>query len=414
MSVYGCFSEVVFRLARPFLNRKYDEGNDQRYGFYPKDLPEKPLWVHAVSVGEVQSAYPFIKGVASEKPDLPVLVSTITKTGKGMASQLIGPLARQIYYPWDAPSVLRRALSSIRPRAYVTIETEIWPEMLNQLYKHGIPAFLVNARLSQSSYEKYERFHRFWQRVIRKYALIMARSEVERERFIALGAEPDKVKVTGDCKVDALIERKNTADLTEVRKYLSDDDSVILAGSTHEGEETFVLKAFGSLLKKHPALRLVIVPRHPERSQAILEEAKALNFGKAVLMSSPDEHWNVMIVDRIGVLFPLYGCVKAAFLGGSIAPRGGQNIMEPAIWGIPFCQGPDYRDFTEATGGLVAAGLCEIVHDAEEMSTFFDRVLSTDQSAAYAEGSRRFFAQLGGASLRSWHYIQEELRAAER
>ena len=343
MSVYGCFSEVVFRLARPFLNRKYDEGNDQRYGFYPKDLPEKPLWVHAVSVGEVQSAYPFIKGVASEKPDLPVLVSTITKTGKGMASQLIGPLARQIYYPWDAPSVLRRALSSIRPRAYVTIETEIWPEMLNQLYKHGIPAFLVNARLSQSSYEKYERFHRFWQRVIRKYALIMARSEVERERFIALGAEPDKVKVTGDCKVDALIERKNTADLTEVRKYLSDDDPVILAGSTHEGEETFVLKAFGSLLKKHPALRLVIVPRHPERSQAILEEAKALNFGKAVLMSSPDEHGNVMIVDRIGVLFPLYGCVKAAFLGGSIA-----RAADRTSWSRQFGASPSVRGRTTA------------------------------------------------------------------
>lgn len=412
MSVYGCLAEVLFRLARPYLNRKYDEGNDQRYGFYPPDLPHGALWVHAVSVGEVQSASPFIRQARASCPQLPVLISTITKTGKNMAGQLIGPLARQIYYPWDAPSVLKRALASLRPRAYVTVETEIWPEMLNQLQRHGIPAFLVNGRLSQTSFEKYDRFHSFWKKVIRRYTLIMTRSQADRERFMALGADPHKVVVTGDCKVDAIIDRKNAATLPADLECLRAGGPVILAGSTHEGEEAVVLSAFAALKRDYPALRLVIAPRHPERAQAILEEAAAKNVGSAVLLSSPRPGWSVMVVDRIGVLFPLYGCVKAAFLGGSLAPRGGQNIMEPAIWGIPSCQGPDYRDFAEATKSLVAAGLCEIVHDAAEMTAFFDRVLRGGHAEGYAEQSRRFFAGLGGASRRSWQNVSEALNAA--
>ena len=407
MSCYGLLSEAVFALARPFLNQKYDEGNDQRYGYFPLDVSRNALWVHAVSVGEVQSAYPFIKHVKTDTPTLPVLISTITKTGKGMARQLLGSLAQQIYYPWDAPSVLKRALSTLCPRAYVTIETEIWPEMLNQLERFNIPAFLVNGRLSQSSFDKYNRFRSFWSRVICRYSMLLVRSETERQRFIALGASADKVKVTGDCKVDALIERKETTDVTQMRQLLSCGSPVILAGSTHEGEEQVVLKAFAALLISHPSLRLVIVPRHPERAPQIAAEANSV--GKAMLLSEIKTDWQVLVVDKIGVLFPLYGCVKAAFLGGSIAPKGGQNIMEPAIWGIPFCQGPDYRDFTEATEGLTSVGLCTIVHDAEEMRTFFETVLNDDNESRYIDGSRRFFAQLGGASRRSWDYIERVL-----
>ena len=409
MSCYGFFSEAVFALARPFLKLKYDEGNDQRYGYFPSDISRNALWVHAVSVGEVQSAYPFIKHVKTDTLELPVLISTITKTGKSMARQLLGALAQQIYYPWDAPSILKRALTTLCPRAYVTIETEIWPEMLNQLNRFNIPAFLVNGRLSQSSFDKYNRFPSFWSSVIRRYSLLLVRSEVERQRFISLGADADKVKVTGDCKVDALIERKESTDLNEMRRLLAGDSPVLLAGSTHEGEEQMVLNAFATLLKTHPRLRLVIVPRHPERAPQISTEANCV--GKATLMSEIKADWQVLVVDKIGVLFPLYGCVKAAFLGGSIAPKGGQNIMEPAIWGIPFCQGPDYRDFVEATEGLTAAGLCTIVHDSDEMRAFFDTVLGENNDARYLEGSRKFFEQLGGASRRSWEYIQQSLEA---
>ena len=409
MSVYGCFSWLLFFAARPFLNRKYDEGNEQRYGWYPDDLPKGALWIHAVSVGEVQSAYPFVREIKRQSPDTPILLSTITGTGRAMAERLMGTLVRHIYYPWDSPSVLKRALTALRPAAYVTIETEIWPEMLFQLRKRRIPAFLVNGRLSESSFRKYRRLRFFWKRVIRRYSLIMTRSEQDRERFIALGAGPDQVKATGDCKVDALIARKNSADGAALREIFAGKEPLILAGSTHEGEEEIVFEVYAELLKIYPRLKLVVVPRHPERSRKLMDEACAKKLSGVALMSQGRGEWNVLIVDRIGVLFPIYGYVKAAFLGGSLVPKGGQNIMEPAIWGVPFCQGPDYRDFMEATEALEKARLCAIVRDAREMRNFFDGVLSHGNSD-FGRESQEFFAALSGASRRSWNLITDFCR----
>lgn len=406
MSFYGCVAELLFFAVRPFLNRKYDEGNEQRYGRYPDDLPKGALWIHAVSVGEVQSAYPFVREIKRQNPDTPVLLSTITKTGRAMAERLMGTLVQHIYYPWDSPSVLKRALAALRPAAYITIETEIWPEMLFQLRKRRIPAFLVNGRLSESSFQKYRRLRFFWKRVIRRYSLIMTRSERDRQRFIALGAEPERVKTTGDCKVDALIDRKNSADGAGLGEIFAGKEPLILAGSTHEGEEEVVFDAYAELLKVYPGLKLVVVPRHPERGRGLLDEASARKLGQVELMSEARGDWNVLIVDRIGVLFPMYRYVKAAFLGGSLVPKGGQNIMEPAIWGIPFCQGPDYRDFSDATEALKKTGLCSIVCDAREMRDFFDGVLSNGNSD-FGRERQEFFAALSGASRRSWDLIKD-------
>ena len=409
MSCYGFISEIVFSLARPYLYHKYSEGNEQRYGHFANDIARDALWVHAVSVGEVQSAAPFIKQLKTSLPERPVLLSTITETGKKMASQLVGDLAQHIYYPWDAPSIVKRTLNTLHPTVYFAFEREIWPELLNQLNKRDIPAFLVNGRLSESTYKKLSRCPKFWSKVYNAFKLVLTRSDIERDRFIGLGVEPQKVLVTGDCKVDALIERKNSCDVSEVKRFLPDDAPVILAGSTHEGEEPIVLEAFSVLRKQFANLRLVIVPRHPERAFAIQTEAVNVGLNAVLLSTCTMYDWQVLVVDRIGMLFQLYGCVKAAFIGGSIALKGGQNIMEPAIWGIPFCQGPDYRDFTEATERLTSAGLCSIVHDAKEMRVFFETILTENDKDRYQEGSRKFFAQLGGASRRSWEYIQHVL-----
>jgi len=407
MSFYGCISELLFCAARPFLNRKYDEGNEQRYGRYPDDLPKGALWIHAVSVGEVQSAYPFIREIKRQNPDMPILLSTITKTGRAMAKLLAGDLVQHIYYPWDSPSVLGRALTTLRPAAYITIETEIWPEMLFQLQKRRIPTFLVNGRMSESSFRKYRRLRFFWKRVIRRYSLIMTRSAPDRDRFIALGAEPDRVKVTGDCKVDALIARKNAAGGDAgLREIFAGKEPLILAGSTHEGEEGIVFDAYADLLRAYPDLKLVVVPRHPERARGLLDEASAGKLGKVELLSETNGDWDVLVVDRIGVLFSLYKYAKAAFLGGSLVPKGGQNIMEPAIWGVPFCQGPDYRDFSDATEALKKTGLCTIVCDTREMRDFFDGVLSNGNSD-FSRECQEFFAALSGASRRSWDLIKD-------
>lgn len=409
MSFYGLLSEAVFSAARPYLCRKYDEGNEQRYGNYPATLPRGAVWIHAVSVGEVQSAYPFVKEIKSQSPDIPLLLSTITKTGKVMSEQLMGDLVNRIYYPWDAPSILEKTLKTLAPRAYITCETEIWPGMLEELQKHSIPAFLVNGRLSQKSFKKYCRLKSFWRKVIRRYTLITARSEDERSRFIALGADEDKVKVTGDCKVDALINRRKSTDVRTL-DWLFDENPVVLAGSTHEGEDPVIFDAYSSLLKRHPSLKLIVAPRHPERAESII--ALAENWGmKACLFSNEPKEWKVLVIDRIGVLFSLYTHVKAAFIGGSLVQKGGQNVMEPAIWGVPCCQGPDYHDFTVATEGLMSAGLCKIVHGASDIVKFFDYALKTNDKENFKKRSEAFFDSLGGASRRNWELIQSAIEA---
>lgn len=410
MSLYGGLAEIVFNTVRPFLKKKYTEGNDQRWGYFPDNLPQGALWIHAVSVGEVQSAYPFVKSISAAEPSLPILLSTITQTGRKMSSQLLeGMNVNRIYYPWDAPSVLNRTLDTLRPRGYVTIETEIWPGMLEQLEKRKIPAFLVNGRLSEKSLEKYQRLGNFWKKVIRRYTLIMTRTEDDRRRFITLGADPSKVTVTGDCKVDAILERRQSTDLAPVKKILG-PEPFIMAGSTHTGEDEVVIKVFLRLKKKYPHLRLVITPRHPERAVDVAEMARMAGCKKVCLTSDRKNGWNVMIVDRIGVLFQLYGLAEAVFMGGSLVPKGGQNIMEPAIWGVPSCQGPHYRDFLRATQLLTSAGLCTITPDGESMFRFFDGILSDGAAGKYRLASQKFFEKNSGASSHSAEYVISALR----
>ncbi len=404
--IYGCFSEIFFTAAKPFLIRKYGADSEQRFGHYSPELPKNALWIHAVSVGEVQTAYPLVREIKTRDPDVPILLSTITKTGNNMASQLMGHLAHPIYYPWDAPSIINRALDTLMPRAYVTVETEIWPEILLQLSRRGIPAFLAGARLSDTSFKKYYAMRSFWRPVIRRYTLVLTRSEIDRQRFIRLGCDPQKVKVTGDCKIDALIQRKKRAHLAPLAPYFSGQDPVILAGSTHEGEDRIVFEAYAALLKKFPSLRLILAPRHPERAHTLAQQARNLGFTHVALMTAPHSAWKILIVDKIGVLFPLYGCVKAAFIGGSLVPKGGQNIMEPAIWGTPFCQGPDHRDFAEATNHLMRDPSCRIIHDAAEMARYFEEILTTPDHSHYTQTCQKYITAHSGAAVRTWNLIK--------
>ncbi len=407
--IYGCASEILFSAAKPFLTGKYDEGNDQRFGYGLAELPKNALWIHAVSVGEVQSAYPFVKEIKTQAPEMPILLSTITKTGRAMSTQLMGETVDRIYYPWDSPSIINRALDTLTPRAYVTIETEIWPEMLFQLQRRRIPSFLVNGRLSEASFKKYRPFRSFWGPVIGRYTLVFVRSDIERQRFIDLGVSPEKIKVAGDCKVDALIQRKNTLDSSSLAPYFRGQAPVILAGSTHQGEDSIVLQAYAALLKKFPTLRLVLVPRHPERAKTLAQQAKNLRFAGVALMTEKNYAWKLMIVDQIGQLLPLYSRAKAAFIGGSLVPKGGQNIIEPAIWGTPFCQGPYFSDFDQATKDLQKIGACRIVRNAGEMAQFFEeKILSPDQTPLH-QACTNYIATHSGASARTWDHIKKIL-----
>ncbi|NLM71100.1 MAG: 3-deoxy-D-manno-octulosonic acid transferase [Synergistaceae bacterium] len=369
-------------------------------------MPRDSLWIHAVSVGEAQSAWPLMAELRALEENAPsVLLSTTTRTGREMALGLARELFdRHIYYPWDVPKVVSRSLDAVRPSAYAVMETEIWPNMLFALARRGIPAFLVNGRISDRSAKA--RRSAFWGEVYGCFSRLMVRSESDRDVLLALGVEGGRIVVTGDCKVDALLMRRRCVDQERARDMLfgpgegRDGRPLFLAGSTHEGEEEAALEAFNIVRRSLPDARLVLAPRHPERAGGVLELANAC--AESLLLSSPAPRiGDIIVVDRIGVLFDLYSVADAAFIGGSLVDRGGQNIMEPAAFGTPLCHGPFMRDFTEAAFGLGELRVARSVECAGDIADHWEASLRPDFRDEAREGAARFFRAAGGAARRS-------------
>jgi 3-deoxy-D-manno-octulosonic-acid transferase len=339
-------------------------------------------------------------------PRLPIALSTTTRTGADIAGRMLdGLYDARFFFPWDIPRILRRFLDGLRPRAFATMETEIWPNLLYELHRRGIPSYLVNARLSETTFAKIMKRPSFWRPVFGWFRAILARGEGDVERFLAVGAPADRIRIIGDCKIDALLERRRLFDETAARKMVpAGRGPVFLAGSTHRGEEEIVLDAFARLRADHPDARLVIVPRHPERGDEV--RALASPFGSVSLLSRESDAWDILVVDRIGVLFDLYGAADAAFIGGSLVPKGGQNLMEAAAFGLPICHGPDMEDFPEAARRLGDLGVATEVADAASLASRWRESLSAAVRDTAREGCRRYFRDLGGASERAWSTIR--------
>lgn len=399
----------------PYLSRRYRTGFDQRRGLYSPEVRERlgqrsPLWVHAVSVGEVQSAAPFVRRAREKGYVDPVVLSTITPTGREMAFRLLkGLFQEHIYYPWDVPWIVRRALDTIKPRAYVALETEVWPGFLRGLKKRNVPAFLVNARFSERSYERCRKFPVLWKKAYDLFELILVRAEDDMERFRSLGLPEEKLVLVGDCKVDALLDRRDGTDLCEYRGWKEEGRPLFLAGSTHEGEEPLVLKAFQKVRERHPRARLVLAPRHPERAQAVLEEARSCGL-PCGLLSEPGRNWSILVVDRVGVLFDLYGIADGAFVGGSLVPKGGQNVLEPASWGTPFQHGSHMEDFALAASELRELGAARVVGDEQELAGCWLECLQPELRQVAKRASADYFSRRGGASLRAWSLVEKHIQ----
>ncbi|MEA4881974.1 MAG: glycosyltransferase N-terminal domain-containing protein [Synergistaceae bacterium] len=403
--LYSLVVSAAYMAAFPWLARRYADGLDERRGYYrgekKKNFPDHPLWVHAVSVGEVQTATPLLSALAGVgHPPKDVLLSTTTPTGRKMADRVAGGLyGEHIYYPWDVPWIVERALNILRPRAFVVLETEVWPNMLFSLARRKIPAFMVNARFSDRTAANIHRFSSFWRDVYDQFTLLLVRSESDREVMLRLGIEEKKISVMGDCKVDALLLRRKGTDLTRARELAGGKHPHFLAGSTHEGEDEIVLDAFRRVRLSFPSARLIIVPRHPERAEKVRKLAAP--FGRTALLSAEESEWDILVVDRIGVLFDLYGAADSAFIGGSLVDRGGQNIMEPAAFGIPLSHGPYMRDFTKSARELADRGAAFQVKNSEELADFWRRSLNPGVRQKAAAGAEAYFEAFGGAAAAS-------------
>ena len=408
MGIYRLISGAFFRLGGlQFLKRKYKGDISERTG-HVENIPANPVWVHAVSVGEVQSASSLIRRIKSRSA-YPCIISTVTPTGREMAKKLLSGVAdRIIYSPFDSRRFVRRALDSIKPAIYITMETELWPEILTQLKARNIPAFLANGRLSDKSFHRMRRTKFFWRGILDCLNKLMVRFDEDKNKFVALGVPSEKIIVTGDCKVDTLLDRRKFTGPEKWSWLKNGNAPLITAGSTHAGEDEIVISAFRMTRRKFPGARLAIVPRHPERALMTVAAALPYDDVHAELLSKiePDNITaDIIVVDRIGVLFDLYAASDAVFVGGSLVEKGGQNPFEPALFGLPAVHGPSMTDFPD-TDRMDSFGAAMCVHNDSELSRAWCECLDPANVKLSLKNCSSYFSTLGGAAKKTWDEIE--------
>lgn len=366
------------------------------------------IWVHAVSVGETIAAEPLLRLLRERAPDALLLLSNVTITGRETAGKaLAGVIDAGCYFPFDLPWLCGRFLDRIRPDVVVTVETEIWPNFLAACAARGIPSVIVNGRLSERSYRGYRRFRWFFAPVLRAFRAVAAQSREDAQRFIALGAPREVVTVAGNLKFDV---RPPTEKLTGLSSLLAVEKesgvSWVVAGSTHEGEEALVVRAFLAAREKNPALKLLLAPRHPERFDVVEELLHREGVPVTRRTSLPDGARGVdapvLLLDTMGELSGAYAEAGLAFVGGSLVQKGGHNVLEPAWHGVPTVVGPYMDNFREIANAFLSAGALLEVSGEGELSERFVR-FAGDPSAFADTGlrARKLLESFRGASERN-------------
>lgn len=401
------YAALPFILARLFWRGRREPAYRQRWlerlGFYAKAPSSSPaLWFHAVSVGEAEAAFPLVRAMAQRLPESPILVTTTTPTGSARVRAVLGETVTHIYLPYDLPGPVTRFLQTFKPRLAVIMETEIWPNLYRACAVRGVPLAIVNARLSQRSVKGYKRLGSFTRDTLACARLIAAQSEADAGRFLEVGADPDAVKVAGNIKYDMELPADYRQQAHALRESLFGARPVWIAASTHEGEEALILQAHVQLRAAHPGLLLVLVPRHPPRFEPVAALCLAQDLRLARRSAGESgQSADVFLADTLGELRLFYGAADLAFVGGSLVPVGGHNVLEPALAGVPVLFGPHMFNFAEAGRLLLEAGGAVQVRDAEELAAQADRLLhDAEQRKRMGENARRFVETGRGALAR--------------
>jgi 3-deoxy-D-manno-octulosonic-acid transferase len=379
---------------RSIRQGKYREGWAAKFfGRVPRrESDRKCVWLHAVSVGEVNLLDTLIRQIRASRPDWECVVSTTTVTGMALARKRYADLC-VFYCPLDFSWAVRAAMGRIRPDLLVLAELELWPNLVRAARERGARVAVVNGRLSEHSFRGYRRIRPLVARVLKTIDLVAVQDETYAQRFRQLGARPETVHVTGSMKYDgAQTDRGNPA-TQRLRRLAGFDqgDLVFLAGSTQEPEEALALAAWQSLRSEWPALRLVLVPRHRERFEAVAKfldgSGVAWQRRSKLEADGPQAAARVLLVDAIGELGAWWGTARVAFVGGSLGSRGGQNMIEPAAYGAAVCFGPNTQNFRDIVATMLAQEAAAVVHDGDELTAFVRRCLA-DPAYADALGQR--------------------------
>ncbi|RAI98791.1 lipid IV(A) 3-deoxy-D-manno-octulosonic acid transferase [Aeromonas salmonicida] len=353
----------------------------EHLGRTPASGQEAPLWIHAVSVGETLAISPFIRALKAERPDLPILLTTTTRTGAEQAAKL-GDLVVHRYAPLDYPWAVAAFLKCIKPRALWVMETELWPNWLAACEARHLPVTIINARLSERSCQRYARFQGAFDTLSRPLTHLLCQHQDDAERFARLGIGRERLAVTGSIKFDIQLGDEVQAKGHALRQHLGQSRPVWIAASTHQGEDEQVLAAFDLVLQRHPRALLILVPRHPERFDRVAELCAPYGCVRRTGGAPIRETDKVYLGDTMGELPLMLAAADVAFVGGSLVKVGGHNLLEPAALGKPCLTGPAYFNFSDITRQLVVQGGAALVADAAALGEKVSELLAD-------EGDRR-------------------------
>lgn len=421
--LYDVFFILFSFLYIPYLlvSRKLHRDFPQKFGFLPEDVTslERPIWIHAVSVGEAALAARLAKALKEHHPGVPVVVSTTTMTGNDMISKRSdGAVDAHFFYPVDISFVLSRVLRKLDPRAYVMIETELWPNLLAALKRRDVPVMMANGRISDNSFKNYKWIKPITKKILSCINRFCMQSDKDAERIIALGASADKVSVTGNMKFDTSV--PSSGAFTRDDLGLSDNAAVLIAGSTHFPEEQMTIDMFCELKEVLPELKFILAPRHVERSDAIkiyLDRSglKSIKFSEMLSSTggSVDREYDVLLVDTIGHIKDIYEVADVVFIGGSLVDKGGQNPIEAAMWGNPILFGPYTHNFREISEIFEDGGAAFRVEDITSLQAKIKELL-TDKKTCLRMGKRssEIIEKNSGAVGRTLDAIEEFLNKA--
>ena len=362
------------------------------------------IWVHAVSVGELLAVAPLVERMLQEWPDKAVLITNTTPTGSEQTQKLFGDRVEHTWFPFDTPLVTGAFLRHWSPQLVVMVETEIWPNVMASAHEQGIPVALVNARLSARSARGYARLGDFTRETLKGFSLIAAQSKSDDRRFRRIGAEPDAMQVVGSIKFD--IDLAARRDQLEVIKSELGSDiqsrPLWAAASTHPGEEQLVIDAYQALTQRGIATRLLLAPRHPNRTADIIKllERASLSYQRRSDKTPINADTDVLIIDTLGELSAFLGLADAAFIGGSLVPRGGHNPIEAAAWGCAVITGPHVINFATIVRDMERGGAIRVVVDQQELADRLASVWEGDKQDSDAKRAQTFIETRRGATRR--------------
>ncbi len=373
----------------------------ERFALYNKSYPQDVIWFHAVSVGESEALFPLVKQIQKQQPNLNILITTTTPTGSARVKAVMQDTVIHVYLPYDIPDAINRFMRCFKPKLAVIMETEIWPNLFMACGKRGIPLYIINARLSEKSARGYQKIPSLVGSALAQVSLVATQTEEDAKRFISIGANTDKVQVLGNIKFDIKVPQDTIGQGLQIKNDLFVSRFVWLIASTHKDEESIFLAVYQELKKKIPELLLVIVPRHPERFTEVrrLCEQQQLAVVLRTSKAKISEKTDVYLADTLGELKMLYASADVAFVGGSMVPSGGHNILEAAAVGVPVMFGPYMSNFKDIAQGVLVANAALQCQDKEDL--IINLLILYNKSSyriTLAENAKAFVLQNQGAT----------------